>query len=192
MQPDRQIFREQALKQYMQKQEKEVILHMLPSSVFVGLWIVLGLMLLATLLALMQQVPRFIAGPGIVLSQQEANLSKSNDMVILAFLPATSITQFHVGQRALVQSVPGKSGFTGTIQYIGPGVLSPADIQSRYIQKHNIRLNIAQPAFIAEIKPARQSFLTTGYTGSVVTTQINVGSQSILSLLTGVGPNFGD
>jgi hypothetical protein len=192
MQSDRQIFREQALKQYMQKQEKDITLNIFPSSVFTILWILFSLMLLATLLALKQQVPRFIAGPGIVLSQHEANLSTSNDMVVMSFLPATSIKQFHVGQKAIVQLAPGNPGFTGTIQYIEPGALSPADIQRKYMQNRNAVLNITQPSFVAEIKPAKRPLLAASYTGSLVITQINVGSQSILSLLTGVGTFIGE
>src|SRR5579884_1019842 len=163
MQPDRSIFREQALKQYMQKQEKEVIPHILSPSIFACLWILFSLILLATILVLRQQVPRFINSSGIILNQREANMGTGDDMVILAFLPANNITQFHLGQRTIVQSGSRGPAFTGTIQYIGSSLVSPSDIQRRYIQNHHVPLHIIQPSLIAEVKPARQLSLPSSY-----------------------------
>lgn len=192
MQPERPIFREQALQRYMQKKEKEVVPHLLSPAIFTGLWMLFCLFLLATLLVLRQQVPRIISSSGIVLNQHHAHMKVSDDMVILAFLPATRIRQFHVGQQAIIWSRPDKPGFTGTIQHIESSELSPADIQRRYIQDPHIMLNIAQSSFVAEVRPARPSLLTSNYERSGVTIQVNVGSQSVLSLLPGIGAALGD
>jgi hypothetical protein len=71
-------------------------------------------------------------------------------------------------------------------------MLSPDDIQKRYMQNHHIPLNVTKPSFAAEVKPARPLLLPSIYKGSGVTIRVNVGSLSVLSLFPGIGTLFGD
>ncbi|GHO99699.1 hypothetical protein KSF_097470 [Reticulibacter mediterranei] len=191
MPSERQIFRERALQQYLQKREKEVIPHILSPSLFTCLWIVFSLFVLIALLTLRGQLPKFISSSGVVLTQREGHIGQSDDLVILAFLPVTDPKLFHVGQHVLVRTETNERPFTGTIQRIEESIYSPADIQKRYLQRHNVSLDIVRPSRVAEVKLERPLHLPSYEEGGVVTLQVNVGSQSVLSLLPGIGRLFG-
>jgi hypothetical protein len=191
MPSERQIFREHALQQYLQKREKEVIPHIISPSLFTCLWIVFSVFLVTALLTLMEPLPKYISSSGVVVGQREAYKGQRDDLVILAFLPIASRKQFHVGQHVLVQTRRNEHPFTGTIQHIEARIQSPADIQQRYLQKRGVSLDNVRPSLIAEVRLEQSLRLAHDDEGSVVTLQINVGSQSVLALLPGIGPLFG-
>jgi hypothetical protein len=191
MPSERQIFRERALQQYLKKREKEVIPRILSPSLFTCLWIVFSLLLLVALFALMGQLPKYSSSSGVILTQREGHMGQSDDLVILAFLPVTNPMPFHVGQHVLVQTGIDERRFTGTIQRIEGRIRSPADIQKSYLRKHNVSLDIVRPSLVAEVRLEKSLRLSPYDEGSVVTLQVNVGSQSVLSLLPGIGSLLG-
>ncbi|MBV9020941.1 MAG: hypothetical protein JOZ71_09540 [Ktedonobacteraceae bacterium] len=48
----RSIFRERAMKQYIQRRQKDVVPHLIAAPLFLLLWVLLGLLLIALLLVL--------------------------------------------------------------------------------------------------------------------------------------------
>lgn len=70
-QPRRQLFRESALKHYMQKREKDVLPRLISTPMFVGLWVLLFVFIGVGALVSFGEVPVFANGPGVVLAQNK-------------------------------------------------------------------------------------------------------------------------
>lgn len=96
----RSFFRDKAIKSYIERQEKGVLPHLVAPPVFLFLWILLGLLLSAGLLAWSAQVPTYVEGTGIIHEQQQASASGQRAAVALIFLPATSAPKLRAGYRA--------------------------------------------------------------------------------------------
>ncbi len=71
-QPRRQLFRESALKHYMQKREKDVLPRLISIPMFVGLWVLLFVFIGVGVLVSFGEVPVFANGPGVVLTQNKS------------------------------------------------------------------------------------------------------------------------
>lgn len=67
----RQLFRESALKHYMQKREKDVLPRLISTPMFVGLWVLLFVFIGVGVLVSFGEVPVFANGPGVVLTQSK-------------------------------------------------------------------------------------------------------------------------
>lgn len=71
-QPRRQLFRESALKHYMQKREKDVLPRLISTPMFVGLWVLLFVFIGVGVLVSFGEVAVFANGPGVVLIQNKS------------------------------------------------------------------------------------------------------------------------
>jgi hypothetical protein len=63
----RPLFRESALKHYMQKREKDVLPRLISQPIFVGLWVLLFVFMGVGVLASFAEVPVFANGPGVII-----------------------------------------------------------------------------------------------------------------------------
>jgi hypothetical protein len=64
----RPLFRESALKHYMQKREKDVLPRLISQPIFVGLWVLLFVFMGVGVLASFAEVPVFANGPGVIIA----------------------------------------------------------------------------------------------------------------------------
>jgi hypothetical protein len=69
--------------------------------------------------------------------------------------------------------------------------LSPDEIRRQYHLDGTLSLLVTQPAVAVEVKLDSAPF-TSQYLGSVVTAQVQIGSQRVLSVLPFVGPMIGE
>lgn len=172
----RPLFREHALQHYLQKREKDILPHFVSPPVFTCTWILFSLIMIGGLLAATQKLPIQVNGSGIILAQS----SGSNGETALLFLPASEAGHVHVGQPSQLHLDQTGLSYTSTIAQIEPGLLSPNDISKRYGLNCSTLPTLTGPSVVAHVRLASplSSHL---YAGSLVTAQVQVGTQSILS-----------
>ena len=190
----RTIFRNKALHYYVQSREKDVLPRFVAPPVFIFLWVLLGLLLVATLLAWLGRVPTYVTGSGVILnSQGSAQQAGNGEATAIIFLPATSSSSLKVraGMAILLQVGTAGPALHGKIATVEPEVMSPSEARTKYSLNGSLALAITQPSIAVSVKlgpglPAQK------YTGSIVGAQVQVGSRSVLSLLPIIGQLIGE
>ncbi|TMC23703.1 MAG: hypothetical protein E6J34_01990 [Chloroflexi bacterium] len=183
--PKAPIFREKAVKQYMQGRDKDTLPRFISLPTALLLWMLCGLLLAVGGIAWTEEVPLYTTGQGIILADQNQLQPGSSTTMALVFLPAEQTAAFHRGQP--VQITLGGSGpqINSTITEIAPGVISPYRACKQYRLENNCALLVARPSILAKVQLRTLSALT--YAGSTFTAKVQVGSQRIISLLIGMG-----
>ena len=176
------IYREKALQHYVQSWEKVTLPRFVAPSVFTFLWLLLVLLLAATLLAWLGQVPVYTPGSGFVLNQdQETPVSNSsNAATVVIFLPATSDLKVKVGSPIQVQIGSTGPQLNATVTTVETTVLSPSDIRQRYSLNGSLANIVTQPSIVLTANLGSALSAKT-YAGSLVSVQIQVGTQRVLS-----------
>jgi len=184
------IFREQALKSYIERREKDVLPQLVTPPVFLFLWMLLGLFITAGLLAWSAQVPVYLEGTGIILEQPLPSISGQREAVAVIFFPALNTPK--VRARLPVQVQVGRTGpqFTGTIGTVEPGVISPDEAHQRFALGNDVLQDVSGPS-VAVTVPLGHGFPAQTFAGSVVHAQVQVGTQRLLALLPGLGSLIG-
>jgi len=187
----RNIFRGKALQHYAASRQKEVLPRLISPPVFVFLWLLLALLLVASLAAWLTRVPTYVVTTGVVLDQGIIQGQQANDQATaIVFVPVSHALQVYIGQPILLQI-----GATGTqlhykVERVVPGILSPNEARRRYGLDNATSPTITGPSIVLTISlgpafPAQQ------YAGSPVSAQLQIGSQRVLSLLPGLGQWIG-
>ena len=189
-QRQRAMFRNKALQYYAQSREKDVLPRFVAPPVFLFLWVLLGLLLVATLLAWLGQVPTYVAGSGVVLNQGVKTQPGGNEAVAVVFLPATPSLNVRAGLPVQVQIGTTGPQLTSTIDAVQPGVISPSDARKRYALTGDLAQVITQPSVVVTCRLG-VTVSTQRYAGSLVGAQVQVGTRSVLSLLPVIGPLLG-
>lgn len=169
------IFRSEALEHYVQSREKSVLPCITTPPVFLCLWILLTLCIIAFAITYISQVPVYISGSGVVLEQ---------DTHVLVFLPTSPAHPWHILPGAPVHLQIGMPVQTinSTIDRVETGVLSPSEVQQRYGFGEKMPLIITEPTIVASVKLAA-TFPVQSYAGSIVNVQVQVGTAQVFSLL---------
>lgn len=186
----RAIFRNKALQFYAKSQVRDILPRFVAPPVFVFLWILLGLLLIATVAAWLGQVPTYVSGTGIVLNHGEEVSQAGDPAMAVIFLPATAGLHLTVGLSVLVQPGPASSQITTTIEAVEPGVLSPAAARQLYALNGNLALIVTQPSLAVMISLGKDSSAQR-YAGSIINAQIQIGSRRVLALLPLIGSWIG-
>ena len=189
-QAQRPLFREHALKHYLQKREKDILPRLVSPPAFICGWFLLCLVVAVGVVAWLEEVPIFVSGSGIVLAQEQSNVSGGGGTARI-FLPASEARLVHVGEASLLQVGMTGPSFASKIVDVEPGVLSPHDVHKRYGFNYSGMPVITEPsvAVDVEIGPSVPSRL---YAGSPVSAQVQIGTRRVLSLLPGFDSLIGD
>ncbi len=104
------------------------------------------------------------------------------------FLPPAQVNSLHIGTPVRLHIEPSNQQFNKQITGIEPSAMSPAALRSLF-HLENYPLSFTQPVAVIMVKldPA----FATAHMGSTLTADVQVGSQSLISLLPGVGSLFG-
>jgi hypothetical protein len=219
------LFRSNAIKHYMQREEKHTLPRFISLPITIFLWALLALFLAAGVLVWSEQVPTYATTQGIVVVQSATQLSGKSapatekqvpvmkmpvpttkkqvavtgklvpatgkpvppTVMAVLFFPPAQAQNLHVGVPIRLHVGPSGPQFSSQITSIEPGVMSPVALRSLF-HIENALLPITQPSTVVVVKldPA----FATAYVGSTLTADVQVGSQSLLSLLPGVGNLF--
>lgn len=183
--PRKPIFRDKALKHYMQNRKKDVLPNFssVPAAIF-G-WLLLGLLIATGLVAGYGQVPVSVTGSGIVLGTGNPAQAGSSGAVALAFFPPSAAARLHAGQSALLQVSTTGTQLTSAIAEVEPGMSSPAAALEHYGQKISSSAQGAQQMVVVLFKLSPR-FPVSDYAGSPLAVQVNAGTQSLFSAIAGM------
>jgi hypothetical protein len=176
----RPIFRDSALKYYMQSREKSVLPRFVSPPVFIFLWIFFALCITAGILAWNIQIPTYVSTTGLVTGpDQTAAMTSQSQASVILFIPVSSFALLKDGQTVQIQLPGDGSQVTRTVTALDP-VLSPADV----LKLFGLPLTTA-PAGVAVVSLGTNSSWNI-YLRSLVSAQIRVGSSRILSFVPGL------
>jgi hypothetical protein len=181
--PTHSIFRDRALKHYVQRREKDILPRFVSPSFFVFFWILLGLLAFVGLLAWSEQIPTYAAGSGVILAH--SSHSKDNEAVALVFLPSDHLLPLRLGLPIQVQVGAMGPHLTATIMKVEPGIISPYTARLRYALDGTESQVITQPSIVV-IVGLGSMISARIYAGSFVRVQVQVGSRRILSFFPGL------
>src|SRR5690349_1091199 len=103
--PRRQIFRESALQEYVQRQERDVLPNIVSPPVFACSWFLLALVLMSGYLAWLARLPTYVSASGIVKTITSNKVSTAQALV---FFPTTDAAELRTGLPITLQL--GSSG----------------------------------------------------------------------------------
>ena len=183
---NRSIFREDAYKRYLQRQKQSIILRLATPPVWIFAWLLLLFFLGAGLLAWRTQVPVFVGGQGILTRQDSPH---GASIVAVLFVPARQQEQIHPGQPVELWVGPQATPLRGVVEHIETRVTSPLDIHTRFQLQGESASMVAEPSVTAAIR-LDATLSANLYAGSTFSARVQVGSQSVLSLLPGLSRLF--
>lgn len=187
--PNHPIFRNNAVKHYMQSRDKDTLPRFISLPIALFLWALLGLLLVVGLLAWYEQIPTYAVGKGVVLGSQYAPGSTQQEAVAVAFFPLGQTSSLHVGQAVSVQFDPSARPIKGMLLAIDQSV-SPYAALHRYGLDSNDASLITQPSTVVIVR--LENISPSLYVGSTLTVNVIVGSRRVISLLPGIGSLFGN
>lgn len=189
----RSIFREEALEYYALNKEKDVLPRIIAPPVFLLLWMLCGLCVVALIGAWFSSVPVYVSGSGAVLGESSIPGTQAGYKIIaLLFLPVHSgrPLPIHAGTPVRLQiDVGGQRVITTAIHRVESGVLSPDDARKRYGLGNSASQIIKGPSIAVSIQ-LDKSFQM--YVGSTIYAQVQTGSKKVLSLLPVFGTLIGE
>jgi len=107
------------------------------------------------------------------------------EVVALLFLPPGQRTNLHAGEPVKVSLGSATSSYTGSIESVESGVLSPSDIRTRFNLQGAPAQTISGPSAVITVRIGTDSSMHT-YVGSLCHADIQIGSQSVLAMLPGL------
>lgn len=174
---NRTIFRNSAIQRYIQRRDKDVLPRLVRPPVFVFLWILLVLGLLAGALTWSIRVPIYTTAPGVILQSQA-----TGQLQALLFVAADQQSALQPGQPVQLQIGVRGPHLQLALTSVTSQVLSPAQIRSRYALDNALGLVASQPAVVVTVTIQANAALQ-GYAGSLVSAEVQIGTRSALSLL---------
>jgi hypothetical protein len=106
------------------------------------------------------------------------------EVVALLFLSPEQQTNLHVGEPVNINIGSGMGSFTGSIERVEAGVLSPSDIRTRFNLQGVLAQAISGPSAVATVRLGPDSSMRT-YVGSLCRANVQVGSESVLTMMPG-------
>lgn len=179
------IFREKALKHYTQGRKKDVLPNFSSVSAAFFAWLLLGSLIATGLVVWYGQVPILLAGSGIVLGNGGQGTTDRNAANALVFFEPDQAAQLHTGDTAQVQLGASSSQISGKISQVMPGTTTLAAALEHYGLSFGNTASPSQQVAVALLKLSSAS-PTASYAGSTIVVEINVGTQSLFSALTGI------
>lgn len=175
------IFRSEAVAKYHERQDEAVFPRFLLPKTFLFLWLLLGLLLFAGIVAWFAEAPQFITGQAVVVAGEA--MSDEGRLAIL--VPATRLPILQVGQAVHISTA---AITVEGIQAVQPGVLSPAETTAVYNLPPGL---ITAPTIVVWASFQVEAFSAEQYLGSLYPVRIQVGSQRLITKIPFLGQLWG-
>lgn len=186
---DRAIFRERAIRAYQRGTAKDIVPRLTSWPIIVCLWILLALLLVTVAVAWSVRVPSYIGAQGVILrSGAQAGLSGGKTAAALFLSPDQSVG-VRVGQLIHAQIGPSGPSASGAVVRIQPSVIGPDTARAVYGFEPGASI-VRQPWAVVIVRLG-QSLPPAAYGGSLLTAQVEIGSQRLLALFPGLGGLIG-
>src|SRR5258708_12645319 len=115
-QPQRQIFRQHAIHQYLQSNSKDILPKTISPFTFTVCWIMLLLTILVGLLVWFIPIPYYTYAPGIVLNQHSSHPTQSAQVLI--FFPENALPLLHQNQPVKIRMGTNGPQISGHLDHI--------------------------------------------------------------------------
>ena len=183
--PEQTIYREAAIQAYRRGLDKDVIPRLISWPIITCSWLLLAILLVATLTAWYVQVPEFVEGQGIILAGGGLTRSADAAPVAVVFLPPDRAAQLQVGQPVDLQIGAGETHLRGTIANVDAAMLSPEAARRAYHLDAAGAPLITRPSVVAVID-LPTTWSAAPYAGRPVPARAEVGSRRLLALVPGL------
>lgn len=193
----RSIFREEAVRRYMEGAERAVLPRLVSPHTFAYLWFLLGLLSVSSLVAWFTQVPMYASGAAVVVrwhntlhhDMHDGTSGVDEGIAVAAFFPPQHFASLQTTPNVFLSFDTIGDRLSRAIITVGPKILSPAALQQQFaLNAHSI----TQPAVVAlvRLEPVPNNLPAAAYVGSVGHAEAAVGSQRLVSLLPLIGQLF--
>lgn len=98
------LFRQEALREYIEGHEETILPRLFSPHIFVILWILVVLFLLTTVLFVFARFPNTVYGSAIVLPSYQTNSIKDHEISVIILLPETVASNIGKGQTFVMQT----------------------------------------------------------------------------------------
>ena len=176
--PERRIFRDTAVKQYIERHQQEVLPHLVSPSGMFFIWILLALIVIGGIIIWSIPVPMHITAMGIVSEQQN---QLDNSPVVFVFVSANQQSIIQPGQPVRMQVSNTNLVFQGTVTQIKPDLSNTTNLRQQYGLNENFLSGVTQPLVTLTVRSHTRFSLPIN-AGKALTATITVGSQTVLSL----------
>ncbi|MDZ7960294.1 MAG: hypothetical protein RMY34_20830 [Aulosira sp. DedQUE10] len=182
----RSIFREDAVRRYLEGREKSILPRLVSPRSFIYLWFLLGLLVMSSIIAWLTKVPVYASGSAIVVRLSNQRI------VVAAFFPPQHLANLRKTQKLFLNFEARGNRKSHTIIAVEPEIISPDTIQKRFVLNSQTAQQITGPSAvaIAQLEPISENLSAAAYLGSVGHAKAEVGSQRIISLLPLIGQFF--
>lgn len=177
----RSIFRDKAVRHYLEGREKEVLPQFVSPRSFLLLWALFVLLLVVVgSVAYFIKTPVYASGPAVVLDQKDVTYG-SDGPVVAAFLPSEYLDSLREGQKLLLQLDPAGERLVRPVASIEPEVLSPDAARERFDLDGGQEEVITRPAAVVTA-PLPNTLDASKHDGGVYRADVEVGSRRAISL----------
>jgi hypothetical protein len=178
----RQIFREHALRHYMQKNEQSVLPKTISPFVFTCCWIVLCLTILAGFLIWSIPVPNYLNTLGMPIAQG-SSASTTQTTTILAFFPLSAQAYIRSGQIVQIGGSTLESAVAGRITHVDTQHYNATELVKSYnLSPALVQFLSGSEVFTGTIMSAQPIPLQNDTSGRVIV-HYQQGTREALSLL---------
>lgn len=194
--PNQPIFRNNAVKHYMQSRQKDTLPRFISLPLALFLWMLLALLLVVGVLAWFEEIPTYVGGKGVILREgnyagntgnvgsQANESSNSTGATAAIFLPLNQAKKLHIGAPVRVDLNTSGPHMQSKIVEIDYGVSPYVALQRYGLDRHYMFL-VTEPSVVVLVRLETISPIT--YAGSTLTAEVEVGSRRVISLLPGLG-----
>ncbi|MBO3462200.1 hypothetical protein G7B40_006075 [Aetokthonos hydrillicola Thurmond2011] len=195
----RSIFRDDAVRRYVESREKSVLPRLVSPRMFIYLWFLLGLLLISSIVAWFSKVPVYASGSAVVV-RWKSKKNTSGNIVVAAFFPPQYLPKLQTAQKLFLHfdgmSVNGASRGENRLErsviFVKPEISSPDVVHKQFALDSGAAQNITQPvaAVVAQLEPISTGLTGSTYLGSVGRADVEVGKARAVSLLPLIGHFF--
>lgn len=153
------------------------------------LWAVQALLVGAGLAVAWRQVPLYTPGVGVVVSAERRANGPGGGLALVVFFAPQDLPRLRSGQPLLLETASGGPRARGELLAVEPELLSPASAVARFGLSGAAAHAVTQPVACASaaFEPQAAEPAASAHLGGVYQVNAEVGSQSLFSLLTGIG-----
>ena len=182
MQNNQSIFRNEALQRYISSREESVLPRFVRPKIFLFLWILTGLLIVACGVAWYAQLPVYVTGQGIVIQ------GRGNHLQMLVLVSAENAAPTKQSRIWLI--APDGKRHEQMIKRIEKTVQSPQSIYQNYSEYATSLTEITKyPSWLAvsSFELTDETLSQDSYLGSQYKVDVEIGSQRLITLFPFVG-----
>lgn len=186
------IFRSEALRRYMSRNEKTIFPKNIAPRTFVFLWLVVGLLLCVGLCALFADIPMYASARALVVEENRNQEPDSQEIKVVLLLSPEYRSQLAVNQRVFFRLDRVGAQVSRQISYVEPGIFSASAVRSRFALTGDATSKVNESAVIAFIPlgPLPSGSEASSYLGTSYDAQVEIGHRRLVSLFPLVGKFF--